>query len=210
MAASRLLELCAFGLACLFAGGALAKDSKPILPAYILNAHSVVVLVDPTAGVSLDDPNANQTARQDVENAMLKWGRFTTRLSTQVADLVIVVRKGRGKLVDETVPDARQNNRPGSMGSADNGINVGMQRGPQPPVQQTDTRNEPSQVEVGRVYDSFEVYAGNTEHPLDGLPGWKWVRKDGLHAHDVPAVDAFRKAIEDAEKKAKQQQGKHP
>src|ERR1700709_720717 len=88
--------------------GGKSKDN-PNFPAYILNAHTVTVLVDPTAGISIDDPRANQVAQQDVETALLKWGRFMPVISTEQADLIIVIRKGSGKLANATISDPRQN-----------------------------------------------------------------------------------------------------
>jgi hypothetical protein len=44
-----------------------AKDKKKaILPADVLRARTVLVIVDPTAGVDARDPNANRAAREDV------------------------------------------------------------------------------------------------------------------------------------------------
>ncbi len=54
------------------------------------------------------------------------------------------------------------------------------------------------------------MYEGKVDRPLEGIAAWRWVRKDGLHPHDVPAVTEFKKAIEEAEKQAAKQQGKHP
>ena len=55
-----------------------AKDKKKaILPADVLRARTVLVIVDPTAGVDVRDPNANRAARADVEKALDQWGRFT-------------------------------------------------------------------------------------------------------------------------------------
>ena len=109
-----------------------AKDKKAILPAYVLSAKTVAVIIDPTAGISIDDPRANQDAQKDVEAALLSWGRFEPVLSTRMADLIIVVRRGNGRMMNETIPDPRQNDRPGSVTQTDNGISMGGQHGPQP------------------------------------------------------------------------------
>ena len=42
-------------------------DKKPVLPAYVLSAETVFVLIDPDAGTSPTAPMANQKARDDVE-----------------------------------------------------------------------------------------------------------------------------------------------
>jgi hypothetical protein len=53
--------------------------------------------------------------------------------------------------------------------------------------------------------DTFEVYMGRGEYPLDAPPLWRYVAKDSLNAPQVDAVEQFRKAIEESEK---QRQGK--
>jgi hypothetical protein len=73
------------------------------LPAYVLKAHTAVVIVDPSAGTSANSPLANKKAQEDVEQALTKWGRFSLVLDPQSADLVIVIRKGSGKLVQPTI-----------------------------------------------------------------------------------------------------------
>ncbi len=89
-----------------------AKDkTKNVLPDYVLQAKTVAVIIDPNAGISIDDPRANQMAQKDVEAAFLKWGRFEPVSDPKTADLVVVVRKGNGRLMDETIPDPRQNER---------------------------------------------------------------------------------------------------
>lgn len=178
-----------------------AKDKKkPTLPPYVLTAQNVAILVDPDAGISPDNPLANQTAQKDVETAILRWGRFNPVLSLQLADIIIVVRKGNGRLVDRTFPDPRQNNRPGSITQTDNSIAVGAQTASQNPSAPPTTA--PSQTEIGAVYDSFAVYEGHVNDPLDNPPAWRYMAKDALHSHDVPAVDEFRKAVAEAEKAA--------
>jgi hypothetical protein len=51
--------------------GATRAKKKPAVPAYVLKAHTVAVLIDPEAGTSLTDPMANKTAQDDVEKALL-------------------------------------------------------------------------------------------------------------------------------------------
>jgi hypothetical protein len=103
----------------------VAKDKKSILPPYVLTAHTVAVIIDPEAGVSIDDLQANTNAQKDVEQALTTWGRFEPILSPLTADLVIVVRKGSGRIVNQTVTDPRQNRRPGDIGATDNTITLG-------------------------------------------------------------------------------------
>ena len=216
MPAPRLSKLDWLALACLTLTPALAKNSKPIVPQYILNAHTVAVIVDPGAGVSLSDPNANQTAQRDVETALLKWGRFTTVIDPLDADLVIVLRKGHTKVADVTVSDPRQNSRPGSVTTSDGSIAIGAPHGTPPPgipgapaPQEGSTTARP-RPEIGSTEDSFQVFEGRKNIAASDAPGWRWIQKNALHSRDVPAVDEFRKAIEDALKQAAQQPGKHP
>ncbi len=108
-----------------------AKDKKNALPAYVLSAKTVAVIIDPSAGISIDDPRANQDAQKDVEAALLSWGRFEPVMSTQTADLIIVLRRGSGRMMNETMPDPR-NDRVGAITPAGNGGSMGGQRGPQP------------------------------------------------------------------------------
>jgi hypothetical protein len=158
--------------------------------------------------MSVDNPQANQIAQKDVETALLNWGRFDPTISTQAADLIIVVRKGHGRLVDETIPDPRQNSRAGVINPTDNGISIGAQHGSQSNPSSASTSNfpasqSPSQTEIGAVDDSFAVYkGGGIGNPLDSSPAWRYVAKDGLRPHNVPAVDEFRKAVAEAEKAA--------
>ncbi len=193
------------------AGPAFPRSkSKPTVPPYILDARTVAVVIDPDAGESVTDPRANQIAQKDVESALLKWGRFEPLIGTPTADLIIVIRKGHNKLVDQTIPDRRQNDRVGVINPTDNGISVGAQRGRQPGMPGTSSQDpqstSPSQTEIGNEDDSFFVYDGKADNPREGVPGWKLITRDCLHSHNVPAVDEFRKAIAEAEKAA----GKKP
>jgi hypothetical protein len=198
----------------LFAVGLLvtlgfAKDKKNALPAYVLSAKTVAIIIDPSAGISIDNPRANEEAQKDVEAALLSWGRFEPVLSKQTADLIIVLRRGNGRMMNETMPDPRQNNRAGVITPTDNGVSMGGQHGPQPgmpggpsPGSGPGSGPQSPQTEIGQADDSFVVYKGGDEKPLDAPPAWRYVAMDGLSPHSVPAVTAFRKAVENAEKAA--------
>jgi hypothetical protein len=189
----------------------LAKSKDKTLPLYILQAHTVAVIIDPSAGVDPEDPQANRVAQHDVETALMNWGRFQRVMGPQGADLIIVIRKGHGRLVDATITDPMQNNRPGAINATDNGIGVGVQNpsrqpnmgdpnsaGPQTQPRPT-TR---PQMEIGGADDSFEVFDGTVAKPLNGSPGWRYTAPDGLRPHSVPAVEEFRKAVAAADKAA--------
>jgi hypothetical protein len=181
-----------------------AKDKKNALPAYVLSAKTVAVIIDPIAGISIDNPRANEDAQKDVEAALLSWGRFEPVMSTKTADLIIVLRRGNGRMMNETMPDPRID-RPGVITPTDNGGSMGGQRGPQPgmpggPGMGSGQQSPNSQ--IGQADDSFVVYKGGEEKPLDTAPAWRYMAMDGLSPHSVPAVAAFRKAVENAEKAA--------
>jgi hypothetical protein len=192
-----------------------------------LQAQTVSVIIDPTAGESLDDPRANEVAQRDVETALMNWGRFQTILDGRNADLIIVVRRGSGKMANGTVYDPRQGRRPAAIDPTDTGIGVGVQRGPSPPYagdtpdasqgspipnpsgpmgDPNDQRPRP-QAEIGSASaeDSLVVYMGKIQDPLNSSPVWRLTEKNALKPHSVPAVDAFRKAVDDAEQAAAKQ-----
>jgi len=192
----------------LFASLAVAGNKKKVvLPAYVLKARTVVVLIDPDAGINPEAPLANKTAQEDVEKAIAKWGRLTPVLDPQTADLVITIRKGSGKLVQQTVGGMPTNDRPVIVQPNDTGIRIGAQQGRSPKAptqpQPQDTRPSP-QTEVGNSEDVFIVYDGHASGSLDQqAPVWRYANKNALHAPNVPAVDEFRKLIDEAEKQQK-------
>ena len=194
--------------------GAGQKD-KAVLPSYILTAHTIAVRIAAEAGVPVTDPEWNRDAERDVEAALLNWGRFEVEMNGGQADLIVVMRRGTGKLAAGDVRDPGRNRRIGSAQATENGVSLGAQRGvPQDATGSTGTRGavgrsaEP-QAEVGGTDDAFVVYEGHTSDPLDEPAGWRFVRKDGVkpdRSQRVPAVEAFKKAVEEAEKAA----GKRP
>jgi hypothetical protein len=183
------------------------KKKKDTLSPEILNAQTVMVLVDPDAGMSTSAPLGNRTAQEDVEKALANWGRLKVVLiEGNNADLVITVRKGNGKIVQPTVSGEPTNDRPVVVVPSDNGIHVGVQQGrPPDSTQPPPGRTAPGLGgEVGPTDDTFLVYVGGSgAPPLERAPVWRYVAKNALHSPDVPAVAEFRKAVEAA---IKQQQ----
>jgi hypothetical protein len=205
----RLFALSTMGL--LMAVPVLAKSKDKTLPPYILQAHTVAVLIDPSAGMDPEDPQANRIAQNDVETALMNWGRFQRVMGTQGADLIIVIRRGHRRLVDATITDPMQNNRPGAINATDNGIGVGTQTPNRQPNmgdsngagQQSQQRpTTQPQMEIGGTDDSFVVFDGTVAKPLNGSPGWRYMAPDGLRPHSVPAVEEFKKAVAAADKAA--------
>lgn len=181
-----------------------AKDkTKNTLPAYVLEAHTVAVIIDPKAGISIDDPRANQAAQKDVEAAFLKWGRFEPVSETKTADLIVVVRKGNSRLMDETLPDPQQNN---GINPSNRGGSGGPPRGSQPdlpgePGLGSSQQGPRSSTEIGEGEDSFAVFKGG-ENPLYATPVWTYSARDSLSSQGTPAVAAFKRAVSAADKAA--------
>jgi hypothetical protein len=187
--------------------GAKNKAEKSV-PDYILHAKTVNVMVDPKAGIDLDDPRANQVAQKDVETALLNWGRFQPVIFTQGVDLIIVIRKGHKQVADTTISDPRQNNRAGVIDPTANGVSVGVQHGPGAGVPDASNHESPhTQTEIGTTEDTFVVYNADNGQGIDGPAAWSYIAKDGLRSHNVPAVEEFRKALAAADKAAA---AKHP
>jgi hypothetical protein len=215
----------------LMAMPALAKGKgDKALPAYILEARTVAVVIAPGTEMNPDNPQADQIAQKDVEAALVKWGRLEPVNTTLGADLIIVVHKGRGKPVDATMSDPNQN-QAGGVNPANNGGPMGApgagspgsgyptmggqptagQRYPQGASQQPPTQQVPAPiVEPVDVDDSFTVFDGRAEQRMKGTPGWKYVGLDGLHSHTVPVVESFKKAVLAADKAAAEAAVKAP
>jgi hypothetical protein len=191
---------CALLLLGLLATCGLAKDkTKNILPAYVLQAKTVAVVIDPKAGMSIDDPRANEMAQKDVEAAFLKWGRFEPVSDAKTADLIVMVRKGHGRLMDDTMPDARQNS---SMDPANRQGSAWPAPGAPPNVRGdagSVVNQRSPQADIGDVEDSFSVFKGG-ENPRYARPVWNYTGRDGLNPQNVAAVAAFKRAVTAAEK----------
>ena len=179
------------------------NKKKIILPTDVLQAETVLVVIDPDAGEAIESPMANRTARNNVETAIMNWGRFRLAQTAYDADLIIAVRKGNGRMAQPTIggiPD----DRPVILNPSESGPRVGGQAGTPPPLSQptpgAQQQGPHPQVEMGQSEDMFAVYRGKRENPLDSPPVWRYVAKDGLRSPGVPAVDEFRKVLLEAEK----------
>lgn len=196
-----ILLLLVFVLTSVVMAGGKKKNS---LPSSVLNAHTAVVVIDPQAGISLEVPQANKTAKEDVEKALMRWGRLTPVMAAETADLVIIVRKGSGKIGQSTIGGI-PNDRPVTVQSTDDTIRIGAQQGRDPAIQQSappDIGPHP-QLEAGAAEDMLVVYQGHVDSPLEHPAVWRYMASDALHSPDVPAVEKLRKAIEEAEKQQK-------
>jgi hypothetical protein len=190
-----------------------SAKKKAILPADVLRARTVLVIVDPTAGVDARDPNANRAAREDVEKALEQWGRFTLVQEASTADLIITVRKGNGKFIQPTIGGTPINGTPPVSGSTTNTptqstTRAGVRWGGGNPNDPSNAGTQPStpapQIEAGSPQDMFVVYRGSNGSPywspLDAPPVWRHSGKDALASPSVPAVELFRKLIAESEK----------
>ena len=193
-------------LAALLAAHASAKDKKPVLPEFVLRAQTVRVIIDPQAGEPLDQPAANAIARDNVEKALLEWGRYRLALDGEESDLIISVRTGDGRMSRPTMKGGPIDQRGGVGQSTDSTIRIGGQRGQNPMGDPSmDPANQRPHIsnEIGGSEDSFVVYMGNVSSPLDAPPVWRYIQKDCLRpTPQVPAVEAFRKAVADSQKPA--------
>jgi hypothetical protein len=193
-------------LSLLLACGLLAagKDKKKTtLPTQVLQAETVLVLIDPQAGLAPDAPFANQRARDDVERALMNWGRFRFASDVSTADLIITVRKGNGRVAQGTIGGLPANNRPVIFEPTNSGGRGGVSQGT-PPSAGDPGAAQPAtpspQVEIGSPDDTFTVYYGKRDNALDAPAVWRYTAEDALRSPGVPAVDAFEKAITEAEK----------
>ena len=194
-----------------FSGASAKKKDKVYLPAFVLKAQTVLVVILPDSGEPLNDITANRKAQEEVEKAFMKWGRYRLALDADQADLVVGVRKGTGKVANPTISGGPVDSRPGTIETTDSQIRIGVQQG-HPPEVSDPTGSNPSNgrvhtgMEAGAADDTFQVFQGGIQYPLDNPAVWRFTAKDGLKPPAVAAVEQFRKAVEESEKAAQQKQ----
>jgi hypothetical protein len=186
---------------------AAAKDKKQVLPDYVLKAETVEVVIQPDAGEPVSNPTLNRTAQETVEKALSQWGRFRLVTSADVADLVIAVRKGHAG--GTTINNSPTDNPPVTIETGGGNTRVGVQQGQPADVTYPlpgEPRGPRAGSQTGSSEDSFEVYQGRVDSPLDAAPFWRYRGRNALNGPQVEAVEQFHKAILDSEK----QQQKKP
>lgn len=185
------------------------KKEKVLLPDYVLKAQTVVVLILPDTGEPMTDPFANRKAQEEVEKAIMKWGRFRLAQEAVTADLVMGIRKGTAKPLNPTINGGPVDTRPATIETTDNQIRVGVQQGRPPDGTQTGASSGKASpgVETGSIAeDMFEVFQGGDTYGANSSPVWTYAAKDGLKPPGVSAVEKFRKTLEEEEKAATQKQ----
>jgi hypothetical protein len=164
-------------LFCLSIFTAAGKDkSKAKLPEQVLHARTVLLVIRSDAGDPLDNPRANETARDNVEG--------------QQGDLVVALKVG---------------NKIGEPKVKAGSTRVGVQSHPGPPFEDPNEERPPGTGpritdNPGPAQDIFEVYLGSVKYPLDSPPVWRYVAAECLRAPKMTAVEQFRKAIAESEK----------
>jgi hypothetical protein len=195
----------AFTLAAVLVSSATAKDKNKSsrLPEYVLRAPTVLVVIEPDAGEPIDQPRANAIARENVEKALMEWGRYQSVMDGEESDLIVTVRTA-SRAMRPTMKGGPIDRRPGVGQSTDSSIRIGAQRGQPPPLSDPsmDPRNPRPRMsnEIGPSEDMLAVYRGGLSDPLDVPPVWRYIAKDSLRAPQVTAVEEFRKAVAEAEK----------
>ena len=184
-----------------------SKDKPKTLPAQVLHAETILVVIDPDAGEPVTNPSANRMAREDVEKALMQWGRFRLAMEPHTADLVVSVRKATH--ATPTVNGGPIDNRPVILQpNGDSGIRIGAQQGRPPAVSRGEEQTNTPRMgtAVGASEDTVELYLGGVDYPLDNAPIWRFSAKDSLRPPSIPAIDQLRKAFEETEKAAQKKQ----
>jgi hypothetical protein len=129
----------------------------------------------------------------------------------QTADLIVAVQKGHvnGPTIHNSPVDSQPITLDGGVQPADGGIPPAGVHGRSPDLTNPGTGRPSSRApnisnEAGMSEDSFEVYMGGVDHPLDAPPVWRYVAKDALNSPQVTAVQQFRNAVNESHQLSQQ------
>ena len=203
---SLLLFVLSISLSILICPAQAKNKKKQTLPDVVLNAQRVYVVIRPEAGEPVTNPRANRIAQDEVERALSKWHRFDLVMESTTADLVIAVSKGHsgGPMITNMPDDRPVVFQSGGVPGA--GVRLGGRQGQPPDLTAAGSGNgQPNRgpqlgSQVGPSEDTFEVYLGGMDYPLDAPPIWRYTAKNSLDGPGVVAVEQFKKAIEESEK----------
>lgn len=151
--------------------GSANKKEKKVLPATVLKAQTVTVVIQSGAREPMSDPTANLKVQQEVEKALMKWGRFRLMPDVQTADLVIAVQKGTGKATETTIGGGPVDNRPVIVEGTDNSIRFGGHQGTPPATTQypgPETQRPSEGTQIAGSDDRMTVYLGGVDYPPAG------------------------------------------
>ena len=194
------------GILVVATGLAWGKKKEKLLPEIVVKAETVLVVILPDTREPANDVTSNKRAQQDVEKALMKWGKYRLALDVKTADLVIGVRRGAERPFTPTVSGGPVDSRPVTIDQTDNQIRIGGAQGrPTAGVSQTGDTGAPGGtprpgMEAGPSEDVLKVFLGGMNYPADNPPVWAFTGKDGLSEPSVRAVAEFRKAVEETEK----------
>lgn len=176
-----------------FQADAKNKKKQPVSED-VLKAQTVLVVVLPDTRATVTNQADTQTVRDELEKALRKWGRFSL-VHSPPADLLIVAHQGHVEAPKISIPpvDTRSVMHPNPPPYPDT-------PGLRPPRESA----QRAAAELRSEEDTFEVYSGGVDHPLDASPLWQYRAKLALHGPKVAAVEQFRKAIDESEKLSQQ------
>jgi hypothetical protein len=152
----------------------------------------------------------NERARLEVQTALQNWGKYQVTADTDIADLIVVVRKGHAQAATSGGAG------PVVFDPTNSGANIGIHHGQNQPLSRTQSSQIGSQpglgAEAGSPDDLLEIYRGRqplpgdgsrnaTQYPLDEPPIWSYTGENALQSPKLEAVVQFRKAVEAAERK---------
>jgi hypothetical protein len=171
-----------------------AAAKKKVLPDEVLKAQTVIILILPDGGLLTNETDVH-AIQDDMEKAFEKWGRFRS-VYGMTADLVIVGRRGHAEAPKLSLPPPVTLHP--NTGTAMPDRNAPGMPGPSAAERQRTVD------ELRLEEDSFEVYRGGVDSPLEKPPLWQYKAKGALHGPKVAAVEKFRKAIDESEKQRQQ------
>ena len=110
----------------------------------------------------------------------MQWGRLRLVMEGEESDLVIAVRTANGNAVRPSIKGGPIDQRPGTAESTDSSIRIGGHQGQPPPLSDPSV-DQPTGPhignEVGAAEDTFEVYRGGVQYPLDAPAVWRYMPK---------------------------------